>query len=273
MKIKKQPSYLGKNLKFLRERRNLTQVEVATSLKITRAKINAFENEVNNNPTVEDLHKFTGHYKISADSLLWVNLKKLAEPQLANLEAGNDEYTMGTKIRVLATTIDSKNRENIEIVPIKAKAGYATGFGNSKFIESLESFHLPVLSEKRKFRMFQIEGDSMFPIPDKSFVIAAFVENWKELKTGQACVVVTKDDGIIFKEITNHLDKNRTLLMHSLNPLYKDYSVEASSINEIWKFVNYISNQIPVGGITLENIGGMISELKSEILNQKSKPI
>ncbi|HET6244537.1 MAG: LexA family transcriptional regulator [Bacteroidetes bacterium] len=263
--MEKQTIFLASNLKLLRDRKKKTQGDVAASLKVTRAKINAFENGVNVNPKIEDLAKFTAYFKVSVDSLLWVNLKRLTELQLRNLEAGNDEYIMGTKIRVLATTVDSKNRENIEIVSLKAKAGYTQGYSNPEFIGSLQCFHLPVLSPNRKFRMFQIEGDSMLPIPDKSYVISEFVENWNTIKNGQACIVLTKDEGIVFKEVSNNLKQEGTLLMHSLNPLFKDYSIKASEINEVWKFVSYLSSQIPESGITLEHLGTMLLDIKAEI--------
>lgn len=267
--MKKQISFLSANLKLLRERKKKNQEEIAIDLGIKRSKYNSYENGVAVNPPVDDLRNFTQYFKISVDSLLWTNLKRLTELQLRNLEAGNDEYIMGTKIRVLATTVDSKNKENIEIVPIKAKAGYTAGYANPEYIESLQSFQLPVLSGNRKFRMFQIEGDSMLPIPDKSFVIAEFVENWNEIKNGQACIVLTKDDGIIFKEVTNNLKKDRTFLMHSLNPIYNDYPIKSSSINEVWKFVSYLSNQIPDAIGNIDYIESLVDKLKAEV--QKSK--
>lgn len=267
--MKKQKSFLGSNLKYLRERKKKTQSDIAEMLEVTRAKINAYENEVNVNPTVDDLSKFTNLFKISVDSLLWINLKRLTELQLRNLEAGNDEYIMGTKIRVLATTVDSKNRENIEIVPIKAKAGYLLGHSNPEFIGSLQTFQLPVLSTNKKFRMFQIEGDSMLPIPDKSFIIAEFIQDWNDLKNGQACVIITKDEGIVFKQVTNNLKIDRTISLHSLNPLYSDYSVKGSEVMEIWKFVSYISNRIPEPVENIENIEFLVDKLKIEI--QKTK--
>jgi transcriptional regulator with XRE-family HTH domain len=267
--MKKSMSFLTTNLKLLRERQKKNQDDIANALGIKRSKYNSYENGVAVNPPVDVLRSFSEYFKISVDSLLWTNLKRLTELQLRNLEAGNDEYIMGTKIRVLATTVDSKNRENIEIVPIKAKAGYTAGYSNPEFIQSLQTFHFPVLSANRKFRMFQIEGDSMLPIPDKSFVIAEFVEDWNEIKSGQAHIVLTKDEGIVFKEVTNNIKKDRTLLMHSLNPIFKDYTVKANEVNEVWKFVSYISNQIPEGGMTLENLGSMIVDLKTELFKSK----
>ncbi len=263
MRAKKQVTYLKQNLKLLRERKGKNQEDLASDLGIKRSKYNSYENGVALNPPIDILHCFSKYFGISADSLLWTNLKPLSETQLRNLEEGNDEFITGTNIRVLATTIDIKNKENIEIVPIKAKAGYTAGFSDPHFIERLPSFQLPVLNNHRKYRMFQIEGDSMVPIPDKSFVIGEYQENWFEIKNNQAYIVLTKDEGIVFKEVTNNLKKDRTLLMHSLNPAYKDYSVKASDVSEVWKFVSYFSDQIP----DIEVDSGFISKYLNEIRN------
>ncbi len=39
----------------------------------------------------------------------------------------------------------------------------------------------------------------MLPIPEKAWVTGEYIVDWKELKTGEACVVLTLDDGIVFK--------------------------------------------------------------------------
>ena len=65
--------------------------------------------------------------------------------------------------------------------------------------------------------MFQVSGDSMNPIPDKSWVIGEYLENWFDIKDGQAYIILTLDDGIVFKLVNNHLRKKRTLELVSLN--------------------------------------------------------
>lgn len=260
--------YLDQNLKFLRERSNMTQTELAGELNITRAKVNAYENSVNKNPTVEDLFKFSNYYKVTADFLLWKNLK-ITEPEAT---AANNEYLTGAKLRILATTIDKNNKENIEIVPIKAKAGYVAGMGDPEFIRKLPAFQFPVLTNEKKYRMFQIEGDSMLPIPDKSFIIAEYVEDWNGIKDKQAYVIITMNEGIVFKQVVNEIEKSKSLLLHSLNPIYKDYSVNITEIKEVWKFSNYVSAVLPAEGITLETLGHMLVDLKDDLLKIKSQP-
>jgi len=52
-------------------------------------------------------------------------------------------YIKGSNLRVLATTVDIANNENIEMVAEKAKAGYTTGYADPEFISELPVFQFP----------------------------------------------------------------------------------------------------------------------------------
>ena len=60
-------------------------------------------------------------------------------------------------------------------------------------------------------------------------------------KPGQGYVIVTKDDGIVFKRVYNRIKDNKTLLLVSLNPAYQPYEVH---IKEVWKFALKFSDQM-----------------------------
>ena len=237
--------HFNNNIKILRQRRNRTQDVVAGELGISRSTINSYENGSVVNPTVEALIAFSKYYKISIDTLLKIDISRLGEFQLTELERGNDIYVTGSKLRILATTVDSNNKENIEVVPLKAKAGYKNGYADPDFIRKLPTFQLPILLNDRKYRMFQLSGDSMLPVPDKSWVIGEYLENFFDIKDGQAYILLTVDEGIVFKIIYNRLKKKKCLELHSLNPAYAPYEVQANEIKEVWKFCNYISSELP----------------------------
>src|ERR1700749_3036386 len=133
MKPKALTSYLTSNLKFLREKKGITQQALSEQLDMSRSKLNSYENGVNNNPPTEDLIRFSDLFKISIDTLLRVDLLKISEAKFKELQAGNDSFITGTNLRVLSTTVDKNNKENIEFVPLKAKAGYLAGFHDSEF--------------------------------------------------------------------------------------------------------------------------------------------
>jgi transcriptional regulator with XRE-family HTH domain len=249
--------YLGSNVKLLRKRKGRTQDVVAAELGISRSTLNNYENNSVQNPTMELLIKLALYFKVSIDSLVRVNLAQLRESQLSELERGHDVYITGSRLRVLATTTTSDNRENIEVVNQKASAGYRMGYTDLDFISKLPSFQLPILFNDRKYRMFQITGDSMLPIPDKAFVIGEYVESFYDIKDGHAYIVLTREDGIVFKILYNHLRKKKTLQMVSLNNHYTPYEINANEICEVWRFCNYISHQIPDPVHTTDLVNGI----------------
>ena len=68
------------------------------------------------------------YFHVAIDTLLRVDLAKLRESQLYELEHGQDVFLKGSNLRVMATTVDRMNRDNIELVSEKAKAATPTVF-------------------------------------------------------------------------------------------------------------------------------------------------
>jgi transcriptional regulator with XRE-family HTH domain len=256
---------LASNIKLLRTKKGLTQEAVATTLGLTRSTFNNYENAIVVNPTAEILITISTYFNVSIDVLLKTDLGKFSDKQLEDLTKGYDAYTTGTKIRILATTVDSRNNENNELVNVKASAGYTFGFGDQEFIKKLPMVHLPFLNKERKYRTFQITGDSMYPIPDKSYVVGEYVENMNEIKDGTACIIVTLDDGVVFKIITNHIKKGKTLLLSSLNALYEPYELTVNKVKEVWQFTHYISSQLPEPVMSNEILASTVLKLKREV--------
>jgi phage repressor protein C with HTH and peptisase S24 domain len=166
---------------------------------------------------------------------------------------------------VLATTVDSDNEENIELVSEKAKAGYTSGFADPEYIKVLPTFKLPFLSRERKYRTFQVSGDSMLPIPDRSYVTGEFIDNWSYIKDGTPCIILTLDDGIVFKIIENRIKEEGKLMLHSLNTLYAPYPIDARDVKEIWKFVNFISSEMPEKNMEKDDLVGEVKALRQEV--------
>jgi transcriptional regulator with XRE-family HTH domain len=254
----------SKNIKLLRKRRGKTQDEQAIALGMKRSTLSGYENNVAE-PGLDALLKFSRHFGIAVDTLLKIDLSLLTESQLYQLEHGQDVFVNGNKLRVLATTVNEENEENIELVPEKAKAGYANGFADPEFIRELPVFNLPFLSKNAKYRTFQLNGDSMLPIPDKSWVTAQYVQDWNDIHSGDAYIILTLDDGIVFKIVENLIEKEGKLRLYSLNPVYEPYDVEIKEVREIWKFIHYISNEIPDPVMPGDELVKTVNKLKYEV--------
>lgn len=228
--------FFAENLRFLRKRRNKSQVALAVELEITRTTLSGYERSVQ--PPFKTLIKIAGYFNVSLDALIKYRLVALSEFQLSQIEKGFDVDITGNRLRLLTISVDSDGKENIEMVPVKAQAGYTNSYGDLDFIASLPKFRLPFLPENKTYRTFQIKGDSMLPVKEGAWVTCSYTDDWTQIKDGKACVVVTKDDGIVFKLLYKRLSEKRFLLV-SANREYSPYEIDVSQILEIWQFETY----------------------------------
>ncbi len=254
----------SKNIKFLRKRLGRTQDDVAHALNMKRSTLSGYENEVAQ-PSVPVLVSFSTYFNVAIDTLVKVDLTGLPESQLRQLERGYDVYIKGSNLRVLTSTVDQDNEENIELVSEKAKAGYKSGFADPEYIRVLPTFQLPFLSKQKKYRTFQISGDSMLPIPDGSYVTGEYVLDWSSLRDGQAYIILTMEDGVVFKVVESKIKEEGKLILHSLNTLYEPYPIPVSEVKEVWKFVNYISGEMPEPNQEREDLARTVKQLKKEV--------
>jgi transcriptional regulator with XRE-family HTH domain len=256
------------NLRFLRARKKKSQDELSAALGITRAKLNSHENGLSKNPPLEDLIRIADYFHIAVDTLLKVNLSKLGELKLRELEAGNDIYISGAKMRILSITVDKNDKENIEFVPKKAKAGYLAGFNDPEFIAQLPKFSLPHLPQNKTYRMFPTEGDSMLPIPENCLVIAEYAADWTMLKN-TLCIVILKNEQTFLFKMATLIPENRTFLLHSLNPEYKDKEVNVTDVLEIWKYHSHITDMIPTAEGMMMQILNYVKEIRFDVKSIK----
>lgn len=225
--------FLHSNLKFLRKKKELTQEMLANALGISRSKLAGYE--LNINPPLETILSISDYFGVSIDVLLRRDMESMSEYKLRQLLEA-DQYLHGRNLRILTTTVDSEGRELIEVVSQRAKASYLAGFSDPDFIEDLPRFSLPFLPTDKKHRVFQVDGDSMLPIPDGAWIVCEYVDDWFSVKDGEKYVIVTEQDGVTFKIAYNQIKEKERLLLCSGNPIYKPFYVNISDVREVWKY-------------------------------------
>lgn len=257
--------FFSGNIKFLRKRRGRTQDDVAAALEMKRSTLSGYENNIAE-PGFEALVAFSRYFNVAIDTLIRVDLRNIPESQMRQLERGYDVFIKGSNLRILATTVGSDNEDNIELVSEKAKAGYATGFADPEYISILPTFRMPFLSKQKKYRTFQVNGDSMLPIPDGAWVTGVFLQDWSAIRDRDAYIILTIDQGIVFKVAENRIRAEGRLVLHSLNPMYPPYDIPVNSIREVWQFVHYISPTIPENqGAENYHLVETVRKLKEEV--------
>lgn len=260
---------IGSNIKLLRKRLGKSQEEMSAIFGLTRSSYSGYENGVAD-PGIQTLILISDYYKVPLDNLLRKDFSEFTESTWETIDKGLYADVQGKKLRVLSQMVDSENEDLIEMIPQKASAGYVSGYADPEYLKILPTFSLPFLSKNNKYRSFPIQGDSMPPVGEGSFVVGEFVQNWLHIKNGTPCVIVTQEEGIVFKMLYNQLSENESFQLVSTNPLYQPYTVHANSILEIWKFVNYISPELTEVKVDETGLGKSLINLQKEIHELKN---
>ncbi len=262
------------NIKFIRKQKGLTQQGFADLIGIKRSSLGAYE-EGRAKPNYATIQVIARRFHISIDKLLTEDLAKIADESVFGTAANNRPVAevkdiKGQQLRVLSITVDKANRENIELVPAKARAGYLEGYGDPQYIKQLPKFNLPFLTEGT-YRAFEIKGDSMLPLPSGSIVVGEYVENWTDVKNGDTYIIVSEDDGIVYKRVYNNVDTGKRLSLHSDNTAYAAYTIKVGDIVEVWKAKAFISQELPGTETTLEKLTNLVMDLQNQVIHLQSK--
>lgn len=254
---------LSENLRTLRKQLKLTQDQFAAKLDIKRSLLGAYE-EGRAEPKLELLQKIADVFKTTVDDLIGSDLA--TDLGLTKPVAKNKDIVM--------LTIDSHGRENIELVPMKAAAGYLNGYADAEYVKELPRFHLPMLKQGT-YRAFEISGDSMLPIMPGTIVIGEHVENVREIKSGKTYVLVSQREGIVYKRVFNYLEESGKLFLVSDNRHYSPYQLSGDEVMEVWAAKAYISVQFPdvesKNDVSVEQLASVVLDMQKEILQIKSK--
>ncbi len=260
-------NYLSQNIRFLRKEAKLTQAELAEKVGVKRAVIGTYEEE-KAEPKLKTLQLLAHFFGYTIHELVE---EKLNEYLKSNKDIG------GQNLRILPVTISTQNdEENMCLVPVKASAGYLTGFADPDYVGSLPQFQLPFseLSKNRTYRVFQTNGDSMLPVESGSYIISEYVEDWGNMADHKCYVVVTKNDGVVYKRVINKLKESNELVLVSDNQNYKPYNVEVENILEVWKAIGLINFSLPNGNtqlINLQAINDSLVEIKNDLKSLKTR--
>jgi transcriptional regulator with XRE-family HTH domain len=198
-------SLISDNIRYLRKKLGLTQEQFSEQIGIKRSLLGAYE-EGRADPRLTTLTTMANAFGTSVDILISKDVSKLKESDLIV-----SKFKRGKE--VLAVTVSNDGRENIELVPQKAAAGYLNGYADPEYIQELPRFNLPILPQNATYRAFEIVGDSMLPILPGTIVIGSFVEDIRDVKNGKTYVLVTRTDGIVYKRVFNYINDNGKLFL------------------------------------------------------------
>lgn len=247
-------STAGQNLKYLRKLRGWTQEEFAIKLGIKRSLIGAYEEE-RADPRLDVLEILADIFKLSLDELLLKDLSNTA-----------DNYLAKRRQQKMITA----DRNVIHFVPVKAAAGYLASYADTEFIDELNTFTLPMLAGGN-YRAFEIIGDSMLPTPSGSIIVGEKIENTTDIKNSQAYIVVSRNEGIVYKRVEKNGRSKNKLTLVSDNPQYQPYQVNAEDVVELWQAQMVISKVSTQQRWDVSSLASMVNNLQTQVSTLKKK--
>jgi transcriptional regulator with XRE-family HTH domain len=206
----KTSNYIKSNLKFLRESHGKTLEQMSQELGLSgKSAYRAYE-QGEAVPAIHILLKLASFFDVSLDELVRVDLTQTQKSDIA--------------IRSV--------EPQVAVVPIKARAGYVSGFEDGAFFDGLRKITIP-FKPYGIARAFEIEGDSMLPdVTNGSYVVGIKI-NPNDFQQGKNYVVVTTEGDVLYKTVWKIDDK---LELVSSNNKYRVQKIEPESVREMWKY-------------------------------------
>lgn len=246
-------AYANQNLRYLRKLRGWTQEEFANKLNIKRSLLGAYEEE-RAEPRIDVLEQVGDMFRLTLDDLL---RKDLSEQRGTYISKRRALKMAGTKTE-------------IPFVPMKAAAGYLAGYADPEFIDELNTFTLPMLSGGH-YRAFEIVGDSMLPTPSGSVIVGEKVNDLEEVKNDTPCIVVSRNEGIVYKRVQKNGRQRNKLTLVSDNPSFHPYTVSTEEVIEMWQAQMVISRPPAQNRWDMSQLASVVNGLQQQVSSLKKR--
>ncbi|HEX6914105.1 MAG TPA: LexA family transcriptional regulator [Chitinophagaceae bacterium] len=247
-------SFAGKNLRYLRKLRGWTQEEFANKLGIKRSLLGAYEEE-RAEPRLEVTETICGIFKLSMEEFF---LKDLSAAKGSSYIERRRQLKMASE------------SSQIQFVPVKAAAGYLAGYADPDFLDELNTFTLPMLAPGQ-YRAFEIVGDSMLPTPSGSVIVCERVDDKDDIRNSQAYIVVSRNEGIVYKRVMKNNKAKAKLTLVSDNPQYEPYNINADDVLEMWKAVYVLHKPSPQPRWDMNQLATVVNTLQEQVSTLKKK--
>lgn len=252
---------MSDNIRYLRMQvPDLTQSKISQYLGVTRDSYAKYEMG-KTTPPLDVLLGLSRFFHISTDLLLTVDLRKYKLEEILLLPDNRI---------LLPIKTDATGENKIEIIPYKTSMGYLSGYADPEYIESLQTMSLPFL-HNGKYRAFPVEGDSMPPYRDGTYIVGKYVENIADIKVGKTHILITRT-GFTFKRVESI--NSSSITVKSNNTFYDNYEIPFVDLWEAWQYAGSFSNQEQeVIDFTDQDVRTMLTQLMQEVKDLKNSVI
>ncbi|WP_315817489.1 S24 family peptidase [Paraflavitalea speifideaquila] len=158
----------------------------------------------------------------------------------------------------------------IQLVPLKAAAGYLAGYADPEFLDELNTFTLPMLAPG-SYRAFEIVGDSMLPTPSGSVIVGEKVDDVEDVRNNNTYIVISRNEGIVYKRVLKNTRAKNKFTLISDNVAYQPYNINAEDVIELWKATIVISKANTQQRWDVNQLANVVSDLQEQVSKLKKK--
>jgi hypothetical protein len=134
----------------------------------------------------------------------------------------------------------------------------------------LNTFTLPMLAPGQ-YRAFEIIGDSMLPTPSGSVIVGEKVDDLEGLKNSNTYILVSRQEGIVYKRVMKSPKTKQKLTLVSDNPVYQPYQVDANDIVEVWQAQMVITRANQQQRWDVNQLASIVTNLQEQVSTLKKK--
>ncbi len=121
------------------------------------------------------------------------------------------------------------------------------------------------------YRAFEIIGDSMMPTPSGSIIVGEKVDSLEDIKNNMPYIVVSRNEGIVYKRVVKNNKAKNKLTLVSDNPQYQPYQVNADDVVELWMAQSVISKVTVQQRWDVNALANLVNNLQDQVSTLKKK--
>ncbi len=138
---------------------------------------------------------------------------------------------------------------------------YLANYQKADYLKSLPTISLPFINAE-KSRAFEAGND--FPMRN-SILVGSYISDWSNVNDGKFYILVTTQQGVIYRRVYNQIKIKGALLLSSDNTAIPSFEISIKDVVEIWVVNSFISQQLPEPHISLERVKNIVDELTNEL--------
>lgn len=105
----------------------------------------------------------------------------------------------------------------------------------------------------------------MLPTPSGSIIVGEKVDAMDEVRNSQAYIVVSRNEGIVYKRIVKNNKAKNKLTMVSDNPSFQPYQINTEDVIELWQAQMVLSRVTAQPAWDMSQLASLVNNLSEQV--------